>query len=178
VSDLDPIDDEVIRRIRGLIGVRSAAFLDEPDRERLRSQSTPDAAENRGVSEVLSRERVLCLFKDVTFRPPPEPTLLLVDDAGNVLGRELVGGESPPAGRRVAHLGKDFVLYPGTRPRGAYRFLLPPVRFPELEAVPGLVHVVSASPDTPQDDYLRSRQEVPSGKEYASILVGYDVRNP
>ena len=175
---MDAIDARVLRRVQHLDGVLQVAFLDVSDRGHLESLGTGGSAENRGVAEVLSRERVLCLFKDHTFRPPPEPTLLLVDAAGAVLGRELVAGESPPGDRRVAHLGKDFVLYPGTRARGGYRFLLPPVRFPELEGLPGVLRAVSASPDTPQDEYLRARQGVPTGKEYASILVGYDVRNP
>lgn len=172
------VDESVIRTVRSMRGVLHAAFLDPSDRKALRAKRTSTAAENRGVEEVLSRERVLCLFKDGTFRPPPEPTVLLVDDSGAVLGRELVAGESPPAARRVAYLGKDFVLYAGARPQGGYRFLLPPVRFPELESMDGIARVVSASPDTPQDDYLRTREGVPAGKEYASILVGYDLRNP
>lgn len=171
-------DEVVIRRIRGLRGVLLAEFLEPADREALRARRTPEAAENHGVAEVLARGRALCLFKDVTFRPPPEPTVLLVDESGTVLGRELIAGESPPAGRRVAFLGKDFVLYAGARPTGAYRFLLPPVRFPEVEALEGVGRVVSASPDTPQDEYLRSRHEVARGKELASVLVGYDLRNP
>lgn len=175
---MDAIDEEAMGKVRGLRGVLSVALLDPSDRERLRSQMRPGSPENRGIAEVLSRGRVLCLFKDATFRPPPEPTLLLVDEAGIVLGRELVAGESPPADRRVAHLGRDFVLFAGARPRGRYRFLLPPVRFPELEALPGVFRVVSASPDTLQDEYLRLRQGVPVAKESASVLVGYDVRNP
>ncbi len=175
---MDALDEVAVRTVRGLAGVHRAEFLEVVDREALRTRGTRGAAENRGVEEVLSRPRILCLFKDVRFRPPPEPTLLLVDDAGTVLGRELVPGDQPPADRRVAYLGKDFVLYAGTRPRGGYRFLLPAVRFPELEALPRLARVVSASPDTPQDEYLRGRLGIPAGKEFASILVGYDVRNP
>lgn len=174
---MDAIDESVIRRVRGLAGVVRAEFMDAPDRERLRGQATSEAAENRGVAEVLTRDRVLCLLKDAAFRPPPEPTLLLVDEAGAVLGRELVARESPPEDRRVAFLGKDFVLYAGARPHGRYRFLLPPVRFPEIEGMPGVARVVSASPDTPQDEALRSRYGFPEGRAYASILVGYDVRN-
>lgn len=174
---MDSVDERVIRRVRGLPGVVHADFLAAPDRDQLRALVTSSAAENRGVTEVLSRERIFCIFKDVRFRPPPEPTVLLVDAAGTVLGRELVVGESPPADRRVAFLGKDFVLYAGARPEGSYRFLLPPVRFPELETVRGISGVVSASPDTPQDEYLRARQGVPVGRDFASILVGYNVRN-
>ncbi len=175
---MDAVDEAVIGAVRRIAGVRRAGFLEDEDRERLRAARTPEAAENRGVEEALSRQRLVCLFKDATFRPPPEPTLLLVDEGGVVLGRELVAGESPPAHRRVAFLGKDFVLYAGVRPHGAYRFSLPPVRFPELEPLRGVVRVVSASPDTPQDDLLRQRFGLSPGKELASILVGYDVRNP
>lgn len=174
---MDAIDEAVVARIRRLRGVLRVSFLDGSVRDALRARRTPEAAENRGVEEVLARERALCLFKDITFRPPPEPTVLLVDDAGTILGRELVAGESTPPESRVAYLGKDFVLFAGARPRGAYRFLLPPVRFPELERMPRLARVVSASPDTPQDEFLRDREGVDRGKEYASILVGYDVRN-
>ncbi len=174
---MNATDEDILRRLRSLSGVVAAAFLDDADRDRLRLRRTPNAAENRGVAEVLSRTRVVCIFKDARFRPPPEPTVLLVDEVGTVLGRELVAGESPPANRRVAFLGKDFVLFAGARPRGPYRFLLPPVPFPELEAVGGVLHVVSASPDTPQDDYLRGRLGVPPGKEHASILIGFDMRN-
>jgi hypothetical protein len=175
---VDAIDEEVVQTVRGLAGVARVQFLESEARRELRELGTAGAAENRGVLEVLSRSRVLCLFKDATFRPPPEPTLLLVDDAGTVLGREILPGDRAPADRRVAHLGKDFVLYAGARPRGSYRFLLPAVRFPELEANRNLARVVSASPDTPQDEYLRTHFGVPVGREYASILVGYEVRNP
>jgi len=175
---MDAIDEDAVRTVRGLTGVQRVESLGPTEREALRARGTPGSAENRGIAEVLSRPRILCLFKDVRFRPPPEPTLLLVDDSGAVLGRELVAGDRPPADRRVAYLGKDFVLYAGARPRGAYHFLLPAVRFPELEAMSRLVRVVSASPDTPQDEYLRARFGVPPSPEFASVLVGYDVRNP
>ena len=171
------LDEAVIRRVLAIPGVVRAMPLAGSDRERVRALETATAAENRGVVEVLSRDRVLCLFKDATFRPPPEPTLLLVDEAGTVIGRELVPGEIPPRDRRMAYLGRDFVLFAGMRPTGGVRFLLPVVRFPELEGFPGIANVVSASPDTPQDEALRSRFGVPQGRELASVLVGFDVRN-
>lgn len=175
---MDAVDTEVIRRVAALGGVHKAFLLEAADREALLALRTLEAAENAGVAEVLARPRVVCLFKDPSFRPPPEATLLLVDDAGRVLGHEVLPGESPPADRRVAHLGKDFVLFAGVRPHGRYRFLLPAVRFPELEGLTGLEGVVSASPDSPQDDYLRKRFRVPVGPDYASVLVGYAVRTP
>lgn len=175
---MDPVDRDVIRSLSSLRGVVRVAWLDDADRRELVARRTPEAAENRGIVEVLSRSRAVCVFKDTSFRPPPEPTVLLVDDDETILGREILPGEQPPADRRLAHLGRDFVLFPGQRPKGRYRFLLPPVRFPELEALPGVHRVVSASPDTPQDDYLRERHGVAAGRRYASVLVGYEVRNP
>lgn len=174
-----PDDAAILEMIRRLPGVVRAEPLSPADRTVLRELYTPASAYNRGVEEVLAREVALCLFKAPGFRPPPEPTLLLVDEAGNVLGREVVPGQasSPPEGRRFAYLGKDFILYGDVKPQGRLRFSLPPVRFPELERVADVAWSVSASPDTPQDEYLKDRFRVPRGNELASILVGYDRRN-
>ncbi len=172
-------DAEILESVRRLPGVLKADFLQPEERNALPRLATPASGDNQGVKEALSRSRVLCLFKDSRFRPPGEPTLLLVDEHGGVLGREVVSGETPPnrEERRFAFLGKDFVLFADRKPSGRPRFLLPPVRFPEIEELPGVDRVVSASPDTPQDEYLRERLKVPTGSQYASVLVGYDVRN-
>ncbi len=175
-----PTDDQgILKRVRGLEGVLQVHLLAPRDREALPRFATPASGENRGVEEALRRSRVFCLFKDARFRPPGEPTLLLLDEHDVILGRELVSGEAPPdrSERRFAFLGRDFVLYADRKPAGRLRFVLPPVRFPELEAIPGIVGVVSASPDTPQDEYLRERFAAPKGSEFASVLVGYDVAN-
>ena len=167
-------------RVRGLRGVVRVESLEAEDRDAIRGMATKSAAENRGVAEVLSRDAVLCLFKGPEFRPPPEPTILLVDETGRVLGREVLPGEDVAATspRRVVRLGKDFVIYTDQPSGTQYRFLLPPVPFPELEAIPGLADVVSASPDPPQDDFMKRRFAVPLGTEHASILVGFNLRNP
>lgn len=154
-------------------------IIDAGDRAALARLFTT-SAENRGMREALARETVLCLFKDAAFRPPPEPTVLLVDESGTVLGHEVLPGGARPSQdeRRFVFLGKDFVLFRDARPRGPYRFSLPPVPFPELEALPDLANVVSASPDTPQDEYLKDRFRIPPGRDLASIVVGFDGRKP
>lgn len=173
-------DRDVLSKVRALVGVLCADFLERADRDALARLATPAAAENRGIQEVFKRERAVCLFKDKHFRPPPEPTLLLVDEAGTILGREVLPEEDlhVKGGQRLAYLGKDFVLSPDVRPSGKMHFLLPPVRFPELETLKGIHGLVSGSPDPPQDDYLRQRFNVPPGRDLASILVGFDRRNP
>lgn len=177
---MSSIRSEILRRLRGLPGVTRAGFLRPADRDRLAKLTTPGGVENRGVAEVLRRDHVLCLFKDRLFRPPPEPTVLLVDEGGTVIGREVLPGSEPlPDGMtRVVHLGKSFVLFPGRATRGRPRFVLPPVPFPELDGVPGVHRVVSASPDARQDECLRERFRIPAKTDVASVLVGFDTRNP
>ncbi|HKZ89838.1 MAG TPA: hypothetical protein VJ300_06230 [Thermoplasmata archaeon] len=176
---MESIGIRVLERIRGIVGVVRAELLRSEDRNEIVRRAVPQAADNRGVSEVLSRGRVVCLFKDRTFRPPPEPTLLLVDERGRVLGQEIIPG-LPVAhpGTKAVRLGRDFLLFADQESSGRLRFVLPPVRFPELEDVRDIDRLVSASPDPPQDDYLRARFGIPPGTELASILVGYDEQNP
>jgi len=171
------IDRRVLGLLRSLPGVLAAELLPSDLRSELRSMATPAAAENRGVDAVLSRQRVVCLFKGGSFRGPPESALLMMDERGTVLGRELTGPQDrpTPSERRTVYLGRDFVLVHGLRPSGRVRFVLPPVRFPELEAVASVCQVVSGSPDPPQDEWLRNHYGVTGGKDLASILVGYDV---
>lgn len=175
-DELGP-DGRILGRLRNLPGVRAAELVPTALRIELRSLATPSAAENQGVDAVLSRQRAVCVFKDRAFRGPPESTLLMMDEKGTVIGRELIGPDDrPPAGqRRAVHLGRDFVLTPGLRPSGRVRFVLPPVRFPELEGVDAVRRVVSGSPDPPQDERLRQYYTIARSKDLASILVGYDV---
>lgn len=170
-------EQAALDRLRALPGAQRVELIPEDLRGDLRGLATPAAAENRGISEVLSRQRVACLFKGRSFRGPPESTLLMMDDAGQLLGRELTGPSDRPLPheRRAVHLGRDFVIVQGVRPSGRIRFVLPAVRFPELEDVPGLCRVVSGSPDPPQDERLRQQFHVEGGKDLATILVGYDL---
>jgi hypothetical protein len=115
----------------------------------------------QGIQEVLAREQVILLLKDSTFRPPPSPSLYMVEPLENPAelprehclfkaGRwyciiaeeriyrdgELTPGGSGGDGEQVIELQKDFVLYPERRkrtPRGPVVLLLPEIGFPELE---------------------------------------------
>lgn len=165
---------ERLKQIPGVLGVESVS----PDiRTTVVQLATPAAAENRGILEVFGRERVVCIFKNRSFRGPPDSTLVMMDDEGTLLGRELRGPEDRPTlgERRTVYLGRDFVLLTAVRPKGRVRFVLPAIRFPELEGIPEIRDVVSGSPDPPQDEELRRRFRMKGGKDVASILVGYNV---
>jgi hypothetical protein len=174
---LTTTDEQVLARVRGIRGVVGAEFLELADREALLARAATGASTNEGVAVTLGQDRVLCVFKDSSFRPPPEPTVLLVDAVGTVLGEESIPGVPTPrpARARVELLGPGFVLWSNVRSQGPLRWRLPPVPFPELSDLPGVATVVSGSPDALQDQYLRERFRVPAQVRCGSVLVGYGV---
>jgi len=131
---------------------------------------------NTGLDECLKRDMVLCIIKDTTFRPPPEPTVLLVGDDDLVMGRELLPHEKDDYGGRedVIFLSEDFVIFPDVKATKSECFLMPPVTFPELEAMECCRDVVSCSPSAPSDMIIRQRYGVADDPDLASILVAFN----
>ena len=137
------------------------------------------AVRNTGVQECLQRRYVLCIVKDRRFRPPPEPTVLLIGDDDTVLGEEVVPSNREKLKERddLIFLSEEFVIYPNRKPTMKECFLMPPVSFPELESFPGVTDVVSCSPSAPADVMLRTMHGLEDNPKYASILVGFNVAN-
>jgi hypothetical protein len=77
--------------------------------------------------------------------------------------------------------GSDFVLFPERRlgRRHVPAFLvIPPIPFPELEEVKdvfGIDSIMSVSPSTRADEYLRGAYGFSMLPSYATILVGWDA---
>jgi len=175
---------EILRLLSSLKGVRHAFYLSDEVRARLRNMEAeypfagPVPVRNEGVPECLKREHVACIVKDKTFRPPPIPTVILVDSDGKVIGWELIPGkglEKEP-GKKYLFLGKDFVIcHDGKSGRNA-KFVLPPVPFEELEGLDGVTGVCSSSPSSMGDLHLKKSAGLADDPRLASILVGFDLR--
>jgi len=174
---------EVLEVLSGLKGVRHAFYLTDDmtkgvaDIETKYPSIGPLTVHNEGMAEVARREHVACIIKDRSFRGPPKPTVQLVDDDGAVIGRELLPGETMTASerRKVIFLGKDFVIFADKgRGKGA-RFVLPPVPFAEVEAVPGVRNVCSSSPSTMGDMFIRRGIGLEDDPKLASIVIGFDL---
>lgn len=176
--------DEVLSLLSSLKGVKKAFYLTERMREELRAIESevhpfgPLIVRNEGVLECLSRERVACIVKDRSFRSPPHATVMLIDEDGVVIGRELLPGDKveEKPGRKTLYLGKDFVIfYDGRSGRNA-KFVLPPVPFAEVEALPFASRVVSSSPSTAGDLHIRLSAGLDDDPKLATVLIGFDTR--
>lgn len=173
----------VLATLSGLSGVKKAFYLDGPVRSELEgiekdhSVAGPIAVHNEAVLECLRREHVAVIVKDRTFRPPPCPTVVLLDDDGKVIGKEVLRGErvEPKPGQRLLNLGKDFVIfYDGSRSVNA-RFVLPPVPFREVEEKDGVERVISSSPSTLGDILVRRSAGLDDDPKLATVLIGFDL---
>lgn len=153
---------------------------------------------NLGVRVALKRDVAIGVLKDTHFREPPEPTVYLVeedpekgappaqrvvveDTTYRIVGEEVLTSRSPYAEKIIA-LGDSFVIFPDRRSSNKIPsyFLVPPLGFPELEAIParlGVTGVLSISPSAQADSCLREACGFPDDPALATLLVAFDV-NP
>ena len=139
---------------------------------------------NLGLRKCLTRDIVLILSHDLSFREPCIPTAILVNDK-EIRGHEIVREEDLNRfalnGKKYAFLGRRFVVYnerfilKELNPDNSL-FVFPSVPFPELENVRGVIDAVSSSPNFKADTYIKTillpTLNIP--KELALILVGFN----
>jgi hypothetical protein len=173
----------VLEALSSLRGVRIAFYLKREERKELERiermpRMGPLAVENQGVFECLKRKHLVCIVKDKTFRPPPCPTVLLIDDDGNTIGKEILPGEKVKAapGQRLLHVGRDFVVFYDGRRAANARFVLPPIPFKELDDMEGVSKAASSSPSTHGDLFIKKSKGLDDDPKLATILIGFDLR--
>jgi hypothetical protein len=176
--------DEIQKVLSGLRGVKYTFYLTRQMRaglgkiEKQYPSLGPLTVENDGVLQCLKRHQVACIIKDKTFRGPSHATVVLVNEDGKVIGREILRGEKVKEGpkSKTIFLGKDFVIFYGRGSGKGARFTLPPVPFKEVEKIRGTSNVVSSSPSTAGDLFLRQSAGLDDDPKLASILIGFDLR--
>ncbi|WP_323735559.1 hypothetical protein PXD04_06575 [Methanosphaera sp. ISO3-F5] len=147
---------------------------------------------NYGVHECLNREFTVAIIKTATFRPPPTPTVQLVDNHGNILGEEIVNNEQKQkheSNKNATFVTPDFVLTQDPKELEnnlksealeknptKQAFVLPPVQFIEVEELEDTCDVVSSSPDPLADLYIKEYFNFEDDAKLASILVGFNVK--
>jgi hypothetical protein len=153
-----------------------------------------------GMQTVAQREMIAVMLKDSSFRRPPSPTIYLVEEAElqvalsgelitaagtsyHIIGEEVMDKE-PVYAEKHMFFDKGFVLFPERREKRQHVpsfFILPSISFPELEVRKksyGMCNIVSVSPSTRGDEYLRSLHNFSKNPEYATILIGWDRATP
>jgi hypothetical protein len=153
---------------------------------------------NLGVQVALKRNVAIGVLKDTHFREPPEPTVYLVEEYSGggeppgycinvegttyrIVGEEVLASR-PPYSEKTIRVGDSFVIFPdrrSSRKIPSY-FLVPPLAFPELDAVSqrlGIAGVLSISPSAQADACLREACGFPADPALATLLVAFDL-NP
>ncbi len=174
--------DEALEIIKGMKGIRIIFPLNKEDvveileTERGVKSQMGTKVFNVGLEETMKRDHVICIIKDVTFRPPPEPTVYMLDEEGEILGTEVLPGEHNKYKEmdNVLFLCQDFVVFTDKKQKSKEHWMMPPVSFPELTTIEGVTGVVSCSPSPPSDIVIKTNYNLEDDPKLASILVGFN----
>ena len=139
---------------------------------------------NKGIQECFKRDVSLVIFKKGFFRPPPAPTLLLMFD-GEVLGHDIFTDsqkEEYMDDEDVQFLSDDFIIFKDVLhnhnlEKGNEYFILPAVPFPELDNFSNVSEVISSSPSTPSDEYLKEEYGFGQDSSIATIFVSFNIKD-
>lgn len=178
----DPL--EIIKKMNGVV---DAFYLDSSILERIEKEELSVKAVgsidviNEGFIQAIKREKVICIVKDPRFRPPPEPTVKLMSDDGEVMGIEVFPETSKEFRDRedVIWLSDGFVVFPSIVPNRKSKefFVMPPVSFPELNEGNGCKDVISCSPAPTCDKIIREWRGLEDNFRLASVLVAFNRIN-
>jgi hypothetical protein len=168
--------------VKGLKGVVNAFYLSKEILQKMKEEEDKVTAMgniavlNEGFSEALKRDHVIAIVKDPRFRPPPEPTVVLVSNKGELMGLEVFPFTAKEYLERedVVWLSDAFVLFPNVKGMGGENFIMPPVSFPELNESNGCKDVVSCSPAPTCDLLMRTDLDLKDDPKLASVLIGFN----
>ncbi len=178
--------EKAINKIKKLKGVVDVKEMDYGDRNALNESELNRNGDiipvlNTGLEDCLKREYLLLLLKNHNFRCASEPTVLLITAKGRILGQEVISDEEKENFRcreDIYFLSNDFVLFKNDRNTlrtGGEKqlFILPSIPFPELDNIENIEDIVSCSPSTAGDSYLRNKYGYPDDRNLATILIGF-----
>ena len=178
---------KIINKLKGVLDVQKLSEEDKKALLEIESSRKGDMIPvvNTGLEECMKKDFYLVVLKNEEFRSPPIPTVLLVTDKGRILGQELISPDEKEKyqNRKDAYfLSPEFVIFkPDEATRSMQRekefFLLPSVPFPELNNIEGIMDVVSCSPSTVGDSYLKDKYGYPQEPHIATILVGFSIKD-
>ena len=170
----------IVKKMRGVVHAfyLNKEVMAELQTEEATVRSTLDiAVANEGFDQALQRDRVICIVKDPRFRPPPEPTVILVGDEGELMGIEVFPHTAKEYQDRknIIWLSDGFVVFTDVIPKKKEQFVMPPVSFPEVNPSNGCKDVVSCSPSPTSDLIIKKHYDLKDDPKLASILVAFNI---
>lgn len=176
----------IIKSLKGVLGVQLISKEDKEALLKIESFHDDDLIPviNEGLEECLNREFCLVMFKTAEFRIPPEPTVILKTDTGRILGHELVSNddhENYTTRNDIIFLSNNFILFKQEKSINRnviekQQFILPPIPFPELDDVEEIVDIVSGTPSTMGDEYIKNSFGYPQDPKIATVLIGFSKK--
>lgn len=174
--------DNALSICKSLRGVRDACILDDDIRtQMLKEEETVMAAgstavDNQGVKEAFKRNHIIGIIKDPRFRPPPEPTVVMLS-GDQIAGTEVFPWDIPKYEKKddIIWLSDGFVIMTDKITENPAKFVMPPVSFPELNESNGCKDVVSCSPAPTTDLMMRKHMKLNDDGKLASVLIGFNI---
>jgi len=183
--------DAVVGKLRSVEGVMDVFLLDALDKKtiiELEEKATESAGlaglsiVNEGAKDALRRHFVVCINHSPTLRHPQKPILVLATD-DEILGQEVWEQSqitSLQGNPNAIFLGKGFVLFRdklNAARKSALRFVYGPQSFPEIEALPNVHRVVSATVSPATDLYVKKKAGWDStDPNRGTVLIGFDAQ--
>jgi hypothetical protein len=176
---------DIIKKLNGAVDVQELSDKDKKALMKIESSRNNDIIPvvNKGLSECLNKDFCLVLLKTEEFRIPSESTVLLVTDRGRILGQELISPEDNKKyanNDNVVFLSNNFIIFkPDNIARRAGEkelFILPAIPFPELDDLVTISDVVSCSPSTLGDAYIKNKYNYPDDPHLATIIVAFSKK--
>lgn len=197
--------EEIKNLLAELDGVISVSQIEKKYRKKIidlensYEQGGVIGLQNPGIRMVLECNEVFAILKNTSFRAPPGSTVFMVEDYEpcdekndhiltinnikyNIIGEELINIKLPE-NEEYMFISDDFILYPerrkGRSKNPAY-FLIPPLGFYELENLKDtykIKNIISVSPSTIADNYIRKLCTFSPRNDYATILIGFNTED-
>ena len=177
---------DIIKKLKGVLEVQLLSNEDKQALLKIESNRNDDIIPviNQGLKECIEREFCLVMLKTTEFRSPPKPTVILTTDNGKILGQELISAEDREkySGRDdVYFLSTNFIVFKPEKNFIGWKsekelFLLPPIPFPELNEIADISDIVSGTPSTMGDTYIKDKYGYPDDPNIATILVAFSKK--
>jgi hypothetical protein len=139
---------------------------------------------NEGVFDVISRQLICVVLNNNEFRHASKPCLSWIM-GGVVIGEEITDKdhlEFLKTSGKVKVIGKNFVIYYDRIKAASGQppvFVCRALAFPEIEGIPGVRDVLSASPIGLADLYLKNKFGWDNKNSVlGTILIGFNYTDP